>query len=282
MLFGSSTLYRMVVKSDGSPNWTGIWILIITFGILYIWRCCVIIPEYWVAVRKRFGRVVRDKNGNPVEYDPLGPLEGEGENDANKKSRSLKQRLYMVNSLELVNCGDRETPLGIDKITFCEVDFDTDFTAAWAISRQPGCPTKSIQIPGTDNRKKRDKDQLEDLVRGKVKNAVIRAFEAREATHVGELKNLPTLSVEQDSELAEVASYLLEKYGVDFQELWNGQRAVAGQSRDLQGRREIAESNKVVARAHDNVADAIRGYPLGPIPKEAGGSLYEFRASKDA
>ncbi len=275
---GSSTVYKMVVNEDGSPNWLGISILTTISVVVFCWRCVVIVPEYWVAVRKRMGRVVRDKDGMPKEYDPLGPLDGDEE--TNRKSRSIQLRFYMVNSLELVNCGDRETPLDIGKLTFGGIEFDTSFTAAWAISRRPGAPTKSILKPGTDNRKKKDKDQLEDLIRTKVSNAVLRAFELREQNLVGVPKALPTLSIKEDEALHDVAEFLLCDYGVDLQEVLYGQRSVAAQRRDLEGRLAIASSNEKVAVAHHAVADAIRtkadhGLPDFP-PAENDGSVLAF------
>lgn len=261
---GSSTFYKMAVKEDGSPNWVGISILATTFLVIFVWRCCVIVPENWVAVRKRFGKVVRNKAGLPKEYDPLGALGEDGL--PGKRSKGLKLRFYLVNSIHLVDCGDNETSLTINSITFCGIEYETDFSAAWAVSRRRGCPTKSFLQPGGDDKKK-ENDDLERLVRRYVSDAVVRAYEELEKMpRVGPVERLPLLDFEED--LREVREFLFQWYGVAFSGLLYGQRSVSPAYRKLMGDREIAAAQNNIA---ESIEDAI--VTLGSLSEVASRKL---------
>lgn len=254
--FGSSTVYKMVVKSDGSPNWPGIVTLITILVVMFIWRCCVFVPEYWVATRRRFNRVVRTKDGMPKEYDPLA----ENPKRPGKQVRSFRFRFYLINSLVLVNCGKRETNLDIDAITIGDVDFDTSFSAAWNVSRAPGNPTKSFLKPADSRWKWRsEKDELEQLVRKYVADAVLRAYELINGTAAEAPGQLPLLDFETDSHLQQAREFLLDEYGVEFTGLLYGRRSMSPARRLLQGQTLIAESNR-------EIAHALRGEPALPVP----------------
>ena len=248
---GSSTFYKMVVKSDGSPNWPGIIILFITFLVVFVWRCLVFIPEYWVGVRLRFNRVVRDKDNTPIEYDPLQRKSG-------KNTRGIRFRFYLLNSIRMVNCGDRETNLDIDSVTINDYDFDTKIIVVWNVSREPGCPSKSFMRPAESSWKwRQSKDELESLVRTRVADAVLRVYSERENDSLDEPGpvRLPILATD---DIRKAIESLLENYGVNVSELQYSKRSVSPARRDLEGRLAIAGSNEKVAMAHHDVASAIR------------------------
>lgn len=253
---GGSTVYKMVVKEDGSPNWFGIATLITIFVVVFIWRCCVFVPEYWVATRRRFNRVVRNKDGMPREYDPLA----ENPKKPGKKVRAFRFRFYLINSLVLVNCGKRETNLDIDAITIKDVDFDTAFSAAWNVSRAPGNPTKSFLKPADSKwRWRSEKDELEQLVRKYVADAVLRAYELINSTATETPTQLPLLNFETDPHLVYIREFLLEEYGVEFIGILYGRRSVSPARRMLEGHTLIADANR-------EVASAIRGDVALPAP----------------
>lgn len=282
---GSSTFYRMVIKDDGGPNWVGIVILSMTFVVVFIWRCVEFIPEYWVATRRRFNRVVRNKDGLPREYDPLAvrsmkPIKawhlrqrlwrrvlrwaGEPE-PTTRKVGSVRFRFYLAHSLVLVNCGQRETNLGIDSVTLLDIDFDTSMSAAWNVSRLPGNPTKSFLVPATTKWKWRsEKDELEQLVQSYVADAVLSAYEdLSRATEVTP-QQLPLLDSD-NPHIMKVAEFLLEEYGVELKGVLYGRRSVAPARRNLVGLLAIANANR-------DVAAAIRGnqvYPAASQEKQA-------------
>lgn len=238
---GSSTIYKLVFHSDGSPNWSGIVILVITLLVVFVWRCVFFVPENWVAVRKRFNRVVRDKAGNPVEYDPLATRS----NGSGKQVRSVRFRFYLVNSLHPVNCGDRNTPLDIDGVTIDDIDYKVSIGVLWRVSRDLGCPTKSILQPAESTWKWRNsKDELEDLVRSHVQDGVLRAYdELKQEEHY----KLPLLTVQSD--LGEVAEKLYERYGIEVISLNYGDRMVAPARRKLEGYLAIAKALREIAKA---------------------------------
>lgn len=259
MTFGSSTVYKMVVKDDGSPNWIGIAILAAGFLVVFVWRCMFFTPEYWVAVRKRFNRVVRDKDGMPVEYDPLA-LRADG---SGKQVRGVRFRFYLINSLHPVNCGDRETDLNIDSITVGEYDFETKLTLFWNVSRLPGCPTKSFLRPAETGWKWRNaKDELESLVRRRISDAVLRVYASKESQPMTTPVRLPMLDLATD--LSEACAILFDTYGVECSALVYGQSSVAPARRKLEGDLAIAESNNKIAAGHHDVASAIRTVSLMP------------------
>jgi len=245
---GSGTLVKLVIKEDGGPNWFGIIFLALTLLVLFIWRCCVFVPEYWVATRRRFNRVVRNEDGMPREYDPLK----DHPRKPGKKVRAFRFRFYLINSLVLVNCGKRETNLDIDAVTLGEVDFDTAFSAAWGVSRAPGNPTKSFLRPAEAKwRWRSEKDELEQLVRKHVADAVLRSYEAIGATiEAGKvLTQVPLLNFEADPYLRYVRYFLLEEYGVEFTGILYGRRSVSPARRAFQGLKAIADANHAIAAA---------------------------------
>lgn len=288
MFFGSSTFYKMVVKDDGSPNWTGITILGLVLVIMFVWRCMVFIQEYWVAVRLRFNRVVRDKDGNPLEYDPLAvrpvkPIErrqlrrrlmrqvrrwrGKPE-PTTKKTGGIRFRFYLINSLRLVNCGRRETDLGIDAVTLVDMDFDTSVSVEWNVSRTPGNPTKSFLRPAeTKWRWKGEKDELTELIRSRCADAVLRAYEEihqeLERTKADAPHQLPMLDFETNPHLVRVKEYLLEEYGSETTGLLYKRRSVSPARRGLEGHREMAAANR-------EVAAALRGDVMPPPGRKYG------------
>lgn len=288
MFFGSGTFYKMVVKDDGSPNWTGITILVLVLILTFVWRCMVFIQEYWVAVRLRFNRVVRDKDGNPLEYDPLAvrpvkPIErwqlrrrlmrqvrrwrGRPE-PTTKKTGGIRFRFYLLNSLRLVNCGRRETDLGIDAITLVDMDFDTSVSVEWNVSRASGNPTKSFLRPAeTKWRWKGEKDELTELVRSRCADAVLRAYEEvhqeLERGNAQAPHQLPMLDFETNPHLMRVKEYLLEEYGSETTGLLYKRRSVSPARRGLEGHREMAAANR-------EVAAAIRGDVVPPPSRKYG------------
>lgn len=264
LTFGSSTVYKMVVKDDGSPNWIGIAILAAGFLVVFVWRCMFFTPEYWVAVRKRFNRVVRDKNGMPVEYDPLA-LRADG---SGKQVRGVRFRFYLINSLHPVNCGDRETDLDIDSITIGDYDFETKLTLVWNVSRQPGCPTKSFLRPAETGWKwKTSKDELESLIKRRMSNAVLRVYASKESQPITTPVRLPMLDL--TAELKDTCVKLFDDYGVECSALLYGQSSVSPARRKLEGDLAIAESNKQIAAGHHDVADAIRTVSQAPSMSES-------------
>lgn len=290
MFFGSSMFYKMVVKDDGSPNWTGIIILVVVFGVVFVWRCMVFIQEYWVAVRLRFNRVVRDKNGNPLEYDPLAlrpvkPIkkwqlrrrlvrqirQGRGlPEPTEEKVGGIRFRFYLLNSLRLVNCGRRETNLGIDAVTLVDMDFDTSISVEWNVSRALGNPTKSFLRPAeTRWRWKGEKDELTELVQSRSADAVLRAYEdihrELEANDATAPHQLPMLGFETNPHLMRVKEYLLDEYGVESTELLYGRRSVSPARRGLEGHREMAAASR-------EVAAAIRGDVMPPASSRMHGA----------
>lgn len=291
MFFGGSVFYKMAVKADGTPNWTGISILTIIFLVVFVWRCVVFTQEYWVAVRLRFNRVVRDTDGNPLEYDPLAvrPIKpiarwhlrrrlmrrirrwrGRPEL-TEKRVGGVRFRFYLLNSLRLVNCGRRETDLGIDAITLVDMDFDTSISVEWNVSRAPGNPTKSFLRPAeTKWRWKGEKDELTELVRSRCADAILRAYqeihEELEAAEVEAPHQLPMLDFETSSHLMRVKEYLLEEYGSETTGLLYKRRSVSPARRGLEGHRVMAAANR-------EVAAAIRGDVVPPAPgKKYGGA----------
>ena len=245
--FGSGTLYKLILKSDGSPNWPGIAILLATLAVVFVWRCMVFIPEYWVGVRLRFNRVVRNRDDVPVEYDPLSQIGG-------KKTRGIRFRFYLLNSIRLVNCGDRETDLDIDSVTVGDYEFDTSIGVVWNVSRQPGCPAKSFLRPAeTSWRWKNSKDELESLVKSRVSDAILRSYSQFDPILVSD--RLPLVDID---DLAETSESLLEEYGVCVTKLLYGKISIASARRNLEGQLAIANSNEKIAAAHHDVAAAIR------------------------
>lgn len=277
---GSGTLTRMVMHSDGSPNWFGIVLLTTTVLLIVIWRCVVFVPEYWVATRRRFNRVVM-RSGMPLEYDPLvmrpiKPIKpwqfhrrllrqlrrwrGKPE-PIGKMTGTFRFRFYIFNSLVLTNCGDRETDLDIDAITLKDVDFDTRMSAEWRVSREPGNPTKSFQKPSETgwSWRRSDRDELERLVLRRISHAVLRAYEAIEETLSEAPLRLPFLDVGQH--LAEVRDSLLSDYGVELDALRYGRRSVSSATRKRQG-------DMAIAAAVRKVAKVIKGRTPQALPDE--------------
>lgn len=243
--FGSSTMYKMVVKDDGSPNWIGIAILFVTFLVVFMWRCMIFLQENWVGVRKRFGRIVYDKRtGLPVEYDPLA----DHPEKSGKKTSGVRCRFYLVNSIQPVNCGDRESPLGIDTVTIGEHDFKTSLSIRWNISRDPGSPTKSIIVPAeTSLSWRKSKDELPDLVVTSTADGILRAYAELEKSPRGIPVRLPLLDVD---DIAGVAEELKKKYGVEVQKILYKQASVAKARR-------ILEAAFAVKSGLDKIANAI-------------------------
>lgn len=226
---GSSTMYKMVMKDDGSPNWVGISILAITFVVVFIWRCMIFLQENWVGVRKRFGRIVYNKQtGLPVEYDPLA----DHPDKQGKKTSGVRLRFYLVNSIQPVNCGDRENALAIDAVTIGEHDFKTSMSIRWSISRRPGCPTKSIVQPAeTSLSWRKSKDELPDLVTTAVADGILRAYADIEWKPREAPVRLPFLDV---TDIKAVAEELNMKYGVELHKILYKQASVAKARRMLE------------------------------------------------
>ncbi len=244
--FGSSTVYKMVVKDDGSPNWIGIAILLITFGVVFVWRCMIFLQENWVGVRKRFGRVVYDKKtGMPVEYDPLA----NHPEKSGKKVSGIRLRFYLVNSIQPVNCGDRESDLGIKDITIGDHDFKTSLHIVWSISRDAGCPTKSIIQPAeTSLSWRKSKDELPDLVVARVADAALRAYAELEKHPRDTPVRLPMLTVEDHMD--DVKRELKQTYGVELHRILYKQASVAKARRML-------ESSFAIKSGLDRIAAAL-------------------------
>lgn len=242
---GSSTMYKMVVNNDGSPNWLGIAMLTITFVVVFIWRCMVFIQDCWVGVRMRFGRVVRDANGVPVEYDPLSPRD----DDPGKKTSGIRFRFYLLNSIRLVNCGDHETELGIEAVSVGDFDSTTVISVTWNVSRDPGCPTKSFVKPAeTGLSWRKSKDELPDLVKRRMADAVVRAYDERSSAPLVASTKLPLLDI---TDVKEACDKLYEDYGVEATSILYGQKSVSPARRTL-------ESAMVVAYALHDIASSIR------------------------
>ena len=242
---GSSTMYKMVMKDDGSPNWIGIAILIITFVVVFVWRCMVFIQDCWVGVRMRFGRVVRDANGVPVEYDPLSMRDDE----SGKKTSGIRYRVYLLNSIRLVNCGDHETELGIEAVSVGDFDSTTVISVTWNISRDPGCPTKSFIKPAeTGLSWRKAKDELPDLVKRRMADAVVRAYDEQSSAPMLASTKLALLDI---SDVKEACDKLYDDYGVQVTSILYGQKSVSPARRTLEGA-------MAVANALQDVASSIR------------------------
>lgn len=267
MVFGGSTVYKMVINEDGSANWTGIFILSVLGLVVFVWRCMFFTPEYWVAVRKRFNRVVRDASGKPVEYDPLKtaprkPLKRwhwrrrflkwrrarKGKPGKVKKVTGVRFRFYLINSLHPVNCGDRNSDLNIDEVTLGDYEHKTSIEMNWNVSRDEGCPTKSILRPAETSWKWRSaKDELEALVKSLVRDAVLRKYAQMEEQDDTQNDRLPLLTVEDD--LQDVKLELYDKYGVNLAALKYGRRSVSEARRGLEGLLAVTGALNLIATA---------------------------------
>lgn len=257
---------KLVMKDNGSPNWTGIIIFTLMLIITFIWRCCEFIPENKVATRRRFNRIVRDKDGEPVEYDPLRKRElSERRRKWRRrresvtsyrllcrlkprkqgvKERCLRIRIYLLHSLVVTDCGDNETDLEIDTISLCKSDFVTSISAAWRVSRDLGCPTKSFLKPADGRRWgwRQDKSMLEQLVRKFVANAVLVAYESLEAELTEFPTRMPSLDFEENEHIQSVRRFLYQEYGVEVFGLLYGRRFVSPARRQLEGMTLLADA----------------------------------------
>lgn len=275
MWFGGSTFIRLVVKEDGGPNWFGIIILGLMFIVVFWWRCCAWIPENWVAIRRRFNRIARHEDGSPVEYDPLM----DHPTKPGRKVRNFRFRLYMVHSLVLINCGTRETNLDIDAVTLGEVDFDTSFSVDWSVSRAPGDPTKSFLKPAEPKwRWRSEKDELEQLVRKYVADAVVTAYEDISAMQKGAPLRLPLLSIDDNSRLIAAKELLLLEYGVQLNKLLNGRRSVSPARRTYLGLQAVADALRARLGGSQSLdEDAEEGAAAAAASVAGSNVVVEFR-----
>lgn len=256
---GSSTLYKIAVKEDGSPNWTGIGILCSVALAIFVWRCVVIGKPNEVLVRMRWGKVVTRRRS------PKCKLEGyEQFATAKEYDGGVRLRLYAVHSLLGVNVADRKATLEKKTVTFLDRDYAISPAIRWRVSRDNGCPSKALFNVQDGNPKDKKNTELESIVLELVDDAIIRAYALLEQNmreqDITSAFYLPVLTVEEH--LSGVSDRLYARYGVEFCELLYGEHSVSPAQREKEGNLAIAAANEKMAEAQNNMAAAIRSHGI--------------------